>query len=127
MTASAARRTPAPCSRKGGPSWSVSRETTSLWAKSISRSSNTELVMNKLLQFIKRDFQMEIAYKTKFASDLAYIVFPVVLYYFLARMIGDKAMPQMARYGCNYFSFVMVGIATANILQAALQSYTENV
>lgn len=83
--------------------------------------------MRKLLQFIKRDLQMEIAYKTKFVSDLAYIVFPVVLYYFLAKMIGDKATPQMARYGCNYFSFVMVGIATANILQAALQSYTENV
>jgi ABC-2 type transport system permease protein len=83
--------------------------------------------MKKLLQFIERDFQMEIAYKTKFVSDLVYVVFPVVLYYFLAKMIGDKASPQMARYHCDYFSFVMVGIATANILQAALQSYTENV
>ncbi|MFL6277988.1 MAG: ABC transporter permease [Blastocatellia bacterium] len=83
--------------------------------------------MNKLLQFIKRDFQMEIAYKTKFVSDLFYVVFPVVLYYFLAKMIGDKSSTQMAKYSCDYFSFVMVGIATANILQAALQSYTENV
>ena len=70
--------------------------------------------MRKLLQFIKRDFQMEIAYKAKFVSDLVYVVFPVVLYYFLAKMVGDKASPQMSRYGCDYFSFVMVGIAMAS-------------
>jgi ABC-2 type transport system permease protein len=70
---------------------------------------------------------MEVAYKTKLASDLFYVIFPVVLYYFLSKMVGDKQSAQLSKYHCDYFSFVMVGIAIANILQAALQNYTENI
>ncbi len=82
--------------------------------------------MNKLAQFVLRDFRMEVAYKVKLVSDLFYVVFTVVLYFYLSRLIGGSS-PLLERYGCDYFSFVMVGVALANYLSAALQGYNENV
>jgi ABC-2 type transport system permease protein len=41
--------------------------------------------------------------------------------------VGDRSSGALAKYHCDYFSFVMVGVAMGNVLQAGLQSYTENV
>ncbi len=82
--------------------------------------------MSKLFQFLKRDFHIEIAYKMKLFSDLFYVAFLVVVYYFIAKLVGNRAAAHLARYDCDYFSFVMVGVTLGNILQAGLQSYTES-
>jgi ABC-2 type transport system permease protein len=83
--------------------------------------------MKKLWQFLERDFRMEVAYKTKLVSDLFYVFFVVVLYHFISRLVGDRSAALLAQYRCDYFSFVMVGVALGNVLQAGLQGYTENV
>jgi ABC-2 type transport system permease protein len=70
---------------------------------------------------------MEFAYKMKFATDLFYVIFAVVLYHFISIMISGKTNSYLAKYHCDYFSFVMVGIATANVLQAGLQNFSENI
>jgi ABC-2 type transport system permease protein len=79
-----------------------------------------------LLQSLRRDFRMEFAYKMKCATDICYVIFAVLLYHFLSKMISGKANAYLAKYQCDYFSFVMVGIATANVLQAGLQNFSEN-
>jgi len=82
--------------------------------------------MRLLLDFLRRDFRIELAYKMKFATDLFYVIFVVLLYHFLSKMMSTRANAYLERYQCDYFSFVMVGIALGNVLQAGLQNFSEN-
>lgn len=70
---------------------------------------------------------MEMAYKMKFLTDIIYVMVAVVLYYYVSKLMGTRPHTQLDRYHCDYFSFVMVGIALANILQAGLQNFSENI
>lgn len=82
--------------------------------------------MHLLWHFVRRDFQIEFAHKMKVATDLFYVVVVVVLYHFLSKLIGGSKNAFLAQYHCDYFSFVMVGIALGNVLQAGLQNFSEN-
>lgn len=83
--------------------------------------------MKLLCSFVWRDLQMEMAYKMKLLTDIVYVMVAVVLYYYVSRLVGTRPHSQLEQYHCDYFTFVMVGIALANLMQAGLQTFSENV
>ena len=72
---------------------------------------NAECSEKKLCAFVKRDFQTEISYRISFLLQVFGIFINVSVFFFLSKLLGTAQMPQLAEYGGDYFSFVLIGIA----------------
>jgi ABC-type transport system involved in cytochrome c biogenesis permease component len=85
--------------------------------------------MRKPMAFLKKDFLMEVSYKFSFVLQFASIFFSVVMFYFVAKLLGDAPSVQssLSEYGGNYFSFVLIGIAFSNFLSVGLGSFATNI
>lgn len=81
-------------------------------------------MLRRPLAFIKRDLLTETSYRFSFLLDIFGILFSVLTFYFIARLFGEKASPYLARYGGNYFPFVLIGIAFSTYLGIGLDSFS---
>jgi ABC-2 type transport system permease protein len=73
--------------------------------------------MRLLLAFLRRDLQIATAYRLNALLLVSGGLFTLTLFYFLARTVGEAPMVR-ERYGTDYFSFALVGLATATLLRA---------
>jgi ABC-2 type transport system permease protein len=67
------------------------------------------------------------SYKLSFFLQFFGILFSVMTFYFIAKMIGDAAVPYLEPYGGDYFSFVLIGIAFESYLWTGLQSFSATI
>jgi ABC-2 type transport system permease protein len=72
--------------------------------------------MRRLLAFLRRDLQIATAYRLNALLLVSGGLFTLTLFYFLARTMGESPLVR-GRYGADYFSFALVGIATAALLR----------
>lgn len=80
--------------------------------------------MAKILAFLKRDIQEMLSYKLAFLGELAGIIFPLLTFFFVARLVDNSNIQSLAPYGGKYFPFVLVGIAFSSYLMIALHSFS---
>lgn len=87
------------------------------------------LTFRKPLAFLKKDFLMEVSYRFSFVLQFASIFFSVVMFYFVAKLLGEAPSVQssLSEYGGNYFSFVLIGIAFSNFLSVGLGSFATSI
>ena len=81
----------------------------------------------KALAFLRKDLALEKSYRLSFLSRIFSIIFSVILFYYIARLLGKNATPYLAAYGGEYFPFVLVGIAFYRYFNVALASYPGNI
>lgn len=81
----------------------------------------------KAQAFVKKDILIQMSYKLSFFLQFSGIFFSVLTFYFIAKMIGDAAIPYLEPYGGDYFSFVLIGIAFESYLWTGLRSFSESV
>jgi ABC-2 type transport system permease protein len=74
----------------------------------------------KISAFLIRDFLEEMSYPLNFIMRWGGILFKLVTFYFLGKLLGGAVLPQLKAYGNNYFAFVMVGLALASFQGVAL-------
>jgi ABC-2 type transport system permease protein len=67
--------------------------------------------MSVAAAFLKRDFSQNISYRLSFIMQIVGIIFSVASFYFLSELFGGAVAPQLAAYGGDYFSFVLIGLA----------------
>ncbi|MDX1764116.1 MAG: ABC transporter permease [bacterium] len=82
---------------------------------------------DKPIAFLRKDFTVEKSYRLAFLSRISSIFLSVILFYYIARLLGKDATPYLAAYGGEYFPFVLVGIAFYRYFNAALAAYPGNV
>lgn len=58
-----------------------------------------------------------------FVMQVFGIAFGVVTFFYVGRLVGSAAAPYLARYGGDYFSFVLIGIALDSYLTTGLTSF----
>lgn len=80
--------------------------------------------MRLLLAFLRRDFKIAASYRLSFVFLVAGGFVTLTTFYFLARTVGDAPVLK-ARYGADYFSFALVGLATAAALRALQTSFAQ--
>lgn len=85
------------------------------------------LLIKKVWAFVKRDFQNEISYKFSFLLQLFGIFINVSIFFFLSKLFGTSQIPQLAQYGGNYFTFVLIGIAFNYYLSVSLYSISQSI
>ncbi len=83
-------------------------------------------MVKTLWAFFRRDALIHTSYKTGFAMDLAGVFFTAATYYFVARVFGAAASPFLARYGGDYFAFVLIGVAFAAYQNVGLNSFSQS-
>ena len=82
--------------------------------------------LGTLLAFVKRDFQIEISYRTSFALQFFGIFFSVFVWYHISRFVSaPRDTPGLD--GIDYFSYVLVGLAFYHYLTSALLAFANKV
>ncbi len=84
-------------------------------------------MLHKFSAFLLRDFLEEISYPLAFLWRVGAILFRLVTFYFLARLVEGTALPQLTPYGGHYFPFVMLGLALASFQGVALSAISNNI
>ncbi len=79
-----------------------------------------------LLAFVRRDFQIEVSYRTSFVLQFFGIFFTVLLWYFISGVLSaPKGTPGLE--GLDYFSYVLVGVALSNYLTTAMMAFAAKI
>jgi ABC-2 type transport system permease protein len=84
-------------------------------------------MLRKASAFFVRDFLEEVSYPLNFAMRWGVILFKLVTFYFLGKLIAGAILPQLAPYGGSYFPFVMLGLALAGFQGVALTAISGNI
>jgi ABC-2 type transport system permease protein len=75
--------------------------------------------------FVRRDFRIATSYKFNFTFQLTSGFLFVATFYFIAKLVGTGAASEALRqYNTDYFSFVLIGVATQGFLDAGLAGFT---
>ncbi len=76
--------------------------------------------------FLKRDFLIEISYRTSFLMQFFGIIFSVLIWYFIAGVVNaPKTTPGLE--GVDYFAYVLLGVAFYHFLSAAMMSLAQKI
>jgi ABC-2 type transport system permease protein len=75
-----------------------------------------------LLAFLKRDFLIEISYRTSFLIQAFGILFSSLIWYFVARLV-DAPRTTPGLEGMDYFAYVLLGVALLHYLSSAMLSF----
>jgi ABC-2 type transport system permease protein len=84
-------------------------------------------VLRKMSAFLIRDFLEEMGYPLTLAMRWGNILFKLVTFFFLGKLVAGAILPQLAPYGGSYFPFVMLGLALASFQGVALTAISGKV
>ncbi len=83
-------------------------------------------IMGILAAFIRRDFLIEISYRTSFILQLFSIFFLILIWKFISGVINPAAdTPGLE--GVDYFSYVVLGLAFFHYLSASISAFSSKV
>jgi len=85
------------------------------------------MFLRKVWAFVVRDFLEDLSYPLSFFWRVGSILFHLVTFYFVGRLVGAAVLPQLTPYGGQYFPFAMVGLALASFQGVALMSVSRTV
>lgn len=85
------------------------------------------MTLTKVTAFIKRDFQIETSYKLAFILWIVNSAFPIISYFFIGRLMEGSHPEALAKYGTNYFSFVLIGISFTSYFTAAITIFSGSI
>ncbi len=83
------------------------------------------LLFRSLWGFLRRDAAIHTSYKLGFAMDLGSVFFSAATFYFVAKVFGQAAAPMLSRYGGDYFSFVLIGIAFSTYQNVGMNAFSQ--
>ena len=76
--------------------------------------------MRKLLAFIKRDFLIRLSYRFSLLLHLGGSVLSLLVLYFISEAFSLGFIPYLAKYGGEYFPYVLIGVAVSNFVTEGL-------
>jgi len=78
----------------------------------------------KALAFIKRDFIILSSYKMALITTTIGAIFPLLSYFFIAKLIPSNTQESLGLYGGDYFSFTLIGLAFSTYFITAVQEFS---
>jgi len=70
--------------------------------------------------FLRRDFLNLASYRLSFVLGLTSLLFYLLIFFFVGRVFSGLGSNYLARYGGEYFPFVVVGLAMQSLVGAGL-------
>jgi ABC-2 type transport system permease protein len=78
--------------------------------------------MSKLLAFLRKDLLTTLSYRFNLLLGLLGIFLTVAMFYFVGRTFDGALSPHLARYGGEYFPYVLIGIAVSNFVTVGMSA-----
>lgn len=78
--------------------------------------------MSKLLAFIKKSLRVQWSYRLAIFLGLLGTVGSLLTFYFIDKLFGSRVVPDLAPFGVNYLSYVLIGIAFSGFLGTSIGS-----
>lgn len=76
--------------------------------------------------FVRRDFHVATSYKFNFIFQLTAGYFIVACFFFISKLVdGEVSRQLLSRFRTDYFSYVLIGIAVAGLMQTALIGFAD--
>ncbi|HEA67326.1 MAG TPA: ABC transporter permease [Desulfobacterales bacterium] len=83
--------------------------------------------LNKPAAFLIRDLQIALSYKLQFLLQFVGIFFSSMVFFFVSKLIGGGISDQLAPWGGDYFSFVIIGVALTDYLSVSLEGFSNEI
>ena len=74
----------------------------------------------KLPAFVRRDFLIAWSYRVGFVSDAVGLVFGVIVFYFINKMVDPSSVPGYGSGRPTYLEWVIIGVAAGAFIQVGL-------
>jgi ABC-2 type transport system permease protein len=81
--------------------------------------------MSKLFAFLKKDLLVTLSYRFNLLLTLLGIFLSVAMFYFISKTFSGALSPYLARYGGDYFPYVLIGIAVSNFVTVGLSALSQ--
>lgn len=81
----------------------------------------------KLLAFLRKDLLVALSYRFALAVRMGGMLLSLLMFYYIGKTFGEAISPELARYGGEYFPYVLVGIATSSFVSVGLGSLAQEV
>ncbi|MCA9971215.1 MAG: ABC transporter permease [Anaerolineales bacterium] len=81
--------------------------------------------MYKFLAFVTQGFRIASSYKINFVNRYLSVVFMLLLYYFMDRLVAQNGVSQVG--GGSYFTFLLVGGIFAQFLNLTVRAFSVNI
>lgn len=81
----------------------------------------------KPIAFFKRDFKTATSYRLHFATQGFGIIITTFSFFLLSKMFAGNEISQLAPYGGDYFSFVLIGIALTDYLTISTNTFANEI
>lgn len=82
--------------------------------------------IRKLISFVKKDFIETTNYKFAFLMQFGSIFISLAIFFFLDKTLGKIVLKELERYGGDFFSFILIGLAFTNYYSLGLTSFSSN-
>jgi ABC-2 type transport system permease protein len=82
--------------------------------------------VQRCLAFLRRDFQSEVSYRFYFLLQLSGLAWMLTAFWFASKLIPADS-PMLARYGGNYFVFVLLGYVSLEYLRVAVWGFSSRI
>ena len=84
--------------------------------------------LGKAVAFIKKDIKISISYKLQFVFQFLQVFFSIMVIHFIGQMLGPSSnVTVLRKYGGDYLSFALVGLAINSYLRAGLVDITNDI
>jgi len=83
--------------------------------------------MYKFFCFLKRDFFIYISYRFRIMLGLISLLGAVFMFYYIGQMFQGGFSEYLARYGNDYFAFVLLGMCVSTFVSTGLYSLATEV
>jgi ABC-2 type transport system permease protein len=84
------------------------------------------ILLRKAAAFIRRDFQIASSYKMEFVMGVIDSLIILVFFFFLDKLV-EQGSQNLARYGGDYLSFALIGLAFSRFFQLTLKMFSESI
>jgi len=85
------------------------------------------MIFYKTKTFIKRDLTILLSYKMLLLTQSFGAVFPMLSYFFISKLMPEKAVKSIEMYGGDYFSYTLIGIAFTTYFTMAVQEFSGSI
>jgi ABC-2 type transport system permease protein len=84
-------------------------------------------MFTKSIAFFKRDFKIAISYRLNFIMQGVGIILTTFSFFLLSKMVDGQQITQLAPYGGDYFSFVLIGIALTDYFTISANTFASEI
>lgn len=85
------------------------------------------ILFTKPLAFFIRDFKIATSYRLQYFTQGLTILLTTFSFFLLSKIIPGNANPQLAPYGGDYFSFVLIGIALMDYFTISTNTFANEI